>query len=1161
MTTLFYEDQFIQLAPQIRENSLTNDPGKGSPLLVELDGDNYGDAGIDLDGDGRDDLAIWRPYDSPYGYGWYSENPQYTFKSGDNSLNGKYYKRVNLSREQSFSIESINEIAEEHDSQISRQAAYTDISQTWDQFISFQGRHYPRSLLNQAGVHWIFIDEGSSLIKFAIDPENFKLYYSSKTELSTVKSNNEPSNISLSQDRFNENILISSTAATLSTTDPGDGDTFTYSLVDGDGDADNNAFTIVGDELKIKASPDYETKNSYSVRLRTKDSGGLSFEKVFTLSVNDLNEDPINLLLSASSFEENIADASTIAILSSTDPDSSDTHTYSLVDGDGDTDNNAFTIVGDELKIKASPDYEIQDSYSVRLRTTDSGGLSFDKAFTFAVNDLEEESKQFDTTAPTVSKIYLEYDAELIGFNIKAIVSDELSGIKQVWGSIERPDGVSTTFGMDLNDETNEYEYFWQLDQYSSPGVWNFTRITTEDNANNYESITDLSTIEVEGSLTIPEKEISDNNASPTNLLVSASTFDENITAGSAVATLSSIDPDSSDTFTYSLIDANGDTDNSAFTIDGDQLKINDSPDFETKDSYSVRLRTTDSGDLTFEKSFTLSVNDLNELTPDTDAPVPQSLELSASKVDLSNGDSTIDATVRLTDDLSGIGDDNSLNAEIRWRSPSGQQFVDASFYAYSSGNDNDATFNNSYPITFNTNAETGIWSIEYFRVVDEAGNGKWFYPDELKELDIETTIEVVGSTGAGDTTPPVPQSLELSTTKVDLSNGDFTISATTHLTDDLSGIGDDNSLNAEIRWRSPSGQQFVDASFYANSSGNDNDATFNNSYPITFNANAETGIWNIEYFRVVDEVGNGKWFYPDELKGLGIETTIEVVNSTNSFNAPTDLNLTTLSFSENISGGFAVASFITSDADLEDYHDYKLVRGDGDADNSAFIVDGEQLKILASPDFETKSSYSIRLQTNDSAGLTFEKSFKLNVNNPADIQIIQSMDDASTQDHVTTFKFQEPIVIHRQSINFLIVGTIENDGLMGNSSSEVLAGGQGRDILTGGIGADAFLFQENDGFGGKKADVITDFYPKDGDFIFVEQEVFGLDKEIRLKSLSSKKKVKKSAKTIDDFIYHKKKGLLYFNENGKEKGWGDGGLFAKLQGAPELGVDDFRIV
>mgnify|MGYP006220066029 FL=1 len=49
--------------------------------------------------------------------------------------------------------------------------------------------------------------------------------------------------------------------------------------------------------------------------------------------------------------------------------------------------------------------------------------------------------------------------------------------------------------------------------------------------------------------------------------------------------------------------------------------------------------------------------------------------------------------------------------------------------------------------------------------------------------------------------------------------------------------------------------------------------------------------------------------------------------------------------------------------------------------------------------------------------------------------------------------------------------------------------------------------------------------------------------------------------KSNKDIVFDEKKGLLYFNENGKQKGWGDGGLFAKLQGAPELGADDFTIV
>ena len=54
---------------------------------------------------------------------------------------------------------------------------------------------------------------------------------------------------------------------------------------------------------------------------------------------------------------------------------------------------------------------------------------------------------------------------------------------------------------------------------------------------------------------------------------------------------------------------------------------------------------------------------------------------------------------------------------------------------------------------------------------------------------------------------------------------------------------------------------------------------------------------------------------------------------------------------------------------------------------------------------------------------------------------------------------------------------------------------------------------------------------------------------------------MKKASKTNNPFVYDEKKGFLYFNENGKEKGWGDGGLFVKLQGAPELAQSDFTIV
>src|SRR5207245_1167797 len=73
-----------------------------------------------------------------------------------------------------------------------------------------------------------------------------------------------------------------------------------------------------------------------------------------------------------------------------TDPDAGDTFTYSLVGGTGATDNASFTIAGNQLKTAASFDFEAKSSYSIRARTTDAGGLFFEKVFTIGVTNVNE---------------------------------------------------------------------------------------------------------------------------------------------------------------------------------------------------------------------------------------------------------------------------------------------------------------------------------------------------------------------------------------------------------------------------------------------------------------------------------------------------------------------------------------------------------------------------------------------------------------------------------------------------------------------------------------------------------------------------------------------------------------------------------------------------
>ncbi|WP_353847646.1 MULTISPECIES: S8 family serine peptidase, partial [unclassified Microcystis] len=157
-----------------------------------------------------------------------------------------------------------------------------------------------------------------------------------------------PTDLALSATTVNENVPVNTVIGTFSTTDPDTGNTFTYSLIAGTGDTDNSAFSIVGNQLQINNSPDFETKNSYSIRVKTTDQGGLSFEKTLTITVNDVNETPsnqapTNLALSATTVNENVPVNTVIGTFSSTDPDTGNTFTYSLIAGTGDTDNTAFS--------------------------------------------------------------------------------------------------------------------------------------------------------------------------------------------------------------------------------------------------------------------------------------------------------------------------------------------------------------------------------------------------------------------------------------------------------------------------------------------------------------------------------------------------------------------------------------------------------------------------------------------------------------------------------------------------------------------------------------------------------------------------------------------------------------------------------------------------
>ena len=97
--------------------------------------------------------------------------------------------------------------------------------------------------------------------------------------------------LTLSNGSVQENVPVSTTVGTLGTETCGSASaSFTYQLVSGEGDADNGCFSISGTSLQLAVSPDYETKNSYSIRIRSTTEDGLYFEQPFTIHIENVND-------------------------------------------------------------------------------------------------------------------------------------------------------------------------------------------------------------------------------------------------------------------------------------------------------------------------------------------------------------------------------------------------------------------------------------------------------------------------------------------------------------------------------------------------------------------------------------------------------------------------------------------------------------------------------------------------------------------------------------------------------------------------------------------------------------------------------------------------------------------------------------------------------
>ncbi len=113
----------------------------------------------------------------------------------------------------------------------------------------------------------------------------------------------------------------------------------------------------------------------------------LFFLAILTVGCED-TDDPIGniipraIILSSTTVLNNQPVGTTVGSLSTADFNTDDTHIYSLVSGEGSTDNSNFTIDGLNLNTSTALNFENQSSYSIRIQTDDGNGGTLQMSFT-----------------------------------------------------------------------------------------------------------------------------------------------------------------------------------------------------------------------------------------------------------------------------------------------------------------------------------------------------------------------------------------------------------------------------------------------------------------------------------------------------------------------------------------------------------------------------------------------------------------------------------------------------------------------------------------------------------------------------------------------------------------------------------------------------------
>ncbi|MEN1704526.1 MAG: LamG-like jellyroll fold domain-containing protein, partial [Planctomycetota bacterium] len=472
--------------------------------------------------------------------------------------------------------------------------------------------------------------------------------------------NSAPTDIWFESDAIREN--HAGEDITLVVTDP-DGDTsFTFGVSDDRFEVHESSGTYTL-RLKDGVSLDHETEPEVGVTVTATDAGGEVFEKTIDLTVLDVNEAPLSVIVTGGSVVDDAAAGAVVADLSVIDPDGSDSFTFEIVGGGERSLQDAIAAEPDGIHVMAF-DGNDNGKGGTGLRIVSHGVVTSsdsdldsvwrirnanDEPRTVVLSEVGTDEAR-EVTVPANSEAFLTMDGQgthrlrLDGAQV------QVSGTNPAAFSSDRVvDGPNDNFA--LVDGRLVVADGSSLDADDRPSETVVVRAT------------DAGGLSVEHTF---EVQVERGNAAPASISFSGGTVSEIATAGTVVATASAVDADSSDSHAYALVDDAG----GRFAIDpaSGEITVADGAvlDHETSAAHTVRVLATDAAGESVEQELIILVGDVDEspviaasgavrvaegdeVGLSIDAWKPQAIDLSASPLETYGGvsqDVDVDAVV-----------------------------------------------------------------------------------------------------------------------------------------------------------------------------------------------------------------------------------------------------------------------------------------------------------------------------------------------------------------------------------------------------------------------------------------------------------------------------------------------------------------------------------